>query len=82
MRELGLNVDLLHAILLLIELVVDLVEVLHANTVSNHLQRVDLAFLDHLKKLLPVEVDRCLSVADQADTALHQRANVEVVGLW
>lgn len=81
LREAGLDVDLLHTVLLLVELVVDLVEILHADTVSDHLQRVNLAFLDVLEQLLPVEVDGCLSVANQADTTLHQRANVEVVGL-
>lgn len=81
-RKLGLDEDLLHAILLLVEHVVNLFEVLDVDTVGHHLQGIDLALLDHLQKLLPVEVDGCLSVADKADTTLHQRANVEVVGLW
>jgi hypothetical protein len=72
LRELGLAVDLLHAIILLIEGVVDLGHILDADTVSNHLQGVDLALLDHLEELLPVEMDGCLSVTDEADTALHQ----------
>lgn len=81
LRELGLDVHLLHAILLLLKHVVDLGKILHGDTVGNHLQGVNLALLNHLEKLLPVEVDGSLSVADEANTALHQRANVEVVGL-
>jgi len=72
LRELGRAEDLLHAIILLVKGVVDLGHVLDADTVGDHLQGVDLAFLDHLEKLLPVEVDGCLSVANKADTALHQ----------
>jgi hypothetical protein len=72
LRELGLAVDLLHAIILLVECIVDLGHVLDADTVGDHLHGVDLALLDHFEKLLPVEVDGCLSVADKADTALHQ----------
>jgi hypothetical protein len=71
-RELGLAEDLLHAVLLLVEAVVDLGHILHGDTMGDHLQGVDLAFLDHLQEFLPVEVDGCLSVTDKADTALHQ----------
>jgi len=72
LRELGRAEDLLNAIILLVKGVVDLGHVLDADTVGDHLQGVDLAFLDHLEKLLPVEVDGCLSVTDEADTTLHQ----------
>ena len=72
LRELGCAEDLLHAILLLVKGVVYLGHVLDADAVGDHLQGVDLAFLDHLEKLLPVEVDGCLSVADKTNTALHQ----------
>lgn len=72
---------LLHAILLLLELVVDLVEVLERDAVADHLERVDLPVLDHLEERLPVEVHGCLAVADEADAALHERADVEVVAL-
>jgi len=79
--ELGLDVDLLHTVFLLVELVVDLVEILDTNSVGNHLERVDLTALNLLKKLLPVEVDWSLTVTNEANTTLHERANVEVVGL-
>lgn len=72
LRELGLAEDLLHAIVLLVEGVVNLGHILDADTVGDHLQGVNLALLDHLEKLLPVEVDGCLSVTDKTDTALHQ----------
>lgn len=78
---LGLNKDFLHGILLLVELVVHLVEILKTDTMREHLGRVQLAILNHLQKLLPIFDDRGLTVADEADTALHQGANVEVVGL-
>ena len=51
---LGLNKDLLHAILLLLELVVDFVQVFKANTVGDHLHGGDLLVLNHLQERLPV----------------------------
>jgi len=49
--------------------------------VGDHLERVDLAALDLLEEHLPVEVNRGLTVTDEADTALHESTDVEVVGL-
>lgn len=80
-REFGLDKDLLHAILLLLELVVNLVEVLNTNSVGDHLERVDPAALDLLEKVLPVKLNWGLTVADEANTALHDGTNVKVVGL-
>ena len=48
---------------------------------ADHLERIDLALLDHLQERLPVQVDGRLAVTNEADTALHQGADVEVVGL-
>lgn len=79
--EPGLDKDLLHVVLLLVEGVVHLIEVLEANAVGNHLHRCDLLILDHLEERFPVEVDGCLAVANEADAALHEGADVEVVGL-
>lgn len=76
-----LDEHFLHARLPLVELVVDLVEVLDAHAMRNHPKWIDLARLDHLEELLPVKVDWRLPVADKADTAVHQAADIEVVGL-
>jgi len=79
--ELGLHKHLLHAILFLLELVVNLVQVFDAHSVGHHLQRVNFARLNLLEKFVPVQMDWCLSVTDEANTTLHKRADVEVVGL-
>ena len=65
----------------LVEDVVDGVELGDVDPVGEHHERVGLAFLDHGEKFFPVEVDRGLTVADEANTTLHERADVEVVGL-
>lgn len=70
-RVLGLHKDLLQAILVLVELVVDLGQVLQGNPVRNHLQGIDLAPLYLLHELLPVLVDRCLAVSDEPNASLH-----------
>ena len=48
---------------------------------AEHLERIDLVLLDHFKEFVPVKLNGCLSVSDQANTTFHQGANVEVVGL-
>lgn len=78
---LRLDEDLLQAVLVLVELVVDLIQVLETDAVRHHLQRIELALLDLLHELVPVLVDWSLTIANEADTTLHQRADVEVVGL-
>lgn len=78
---LGLDKDLLQAVLVLVELVVDLVEIVELDAVRNHLQRVQLALLDLPQKFLPVLVDGRLSISNETNSTLHQRSNVEVVGL-
>ena len=65
----------------LVEYVVNEVELLHQYTVAEHLQWIGLAVPDHLEELLPVEMDGCLAVAHEFNAALHQGADVEVVGL-
>jgi hypothetical protein len=52
--ELGLDKDLLHAILLLLECVVYIGQVLETDAVGDHLHGCDFLVLDHLAKLLPV----------------------------
>lgn len=42
---------------------------------------VEFAVLDHFEQGLPVHVHGSLAVADEADAALHEGADVEVVGL-
>lgn len=78
---LGLHKNLLDTIFVVFELVVNLVEVLQADTVGNHLKRIQLPGLYVLHQLLPVQVNWRLPVTDQSDTALHQGSDVEVVCL-
>lgn len=80
-REFRLNEDLLHAILLLVKLVIGLVNLRDIDAMRDHLERVNLATVDHLAELIPVLVDGGLAVADEADATLHQGADVEVVGV-
>lgn len=80
--EPGLGEDLLHAVLAAVEDGVDLVEVLEADAVGDHLQGVEVTGLDHGQQVVPVLVHGGLAVADQADAAFHEGADVEVVGLF
>ena len=63
------------------ELVVDFVQLLELDAMRDHLQRINVTLLDQFEQLFPVHVHRHLSVADEADTMFHQRADVEVVSL-
>ena len=65
-------------LLSLLELVIDLVQILDPDTMGHHLQRIDLAALNALEEVFPVEVDGCLAIADEADSTLHERACSEV----
>jgi hypothetical protein len=82
-REAVLRLDkhLLHTVLLLVEGMVYGSQVLETHAVRDHLHGGDLLVLNHLEERFPVFVDRCLAVADKADTALHEGTDVEVVGL-
>ena len=80
-RELGLDKDLLHALHTLIVFRVNLVHLLHLDPVGDHVEGLELAGLDLLEQVFPVEMDGGLAVADEADAALHYRADVEVIGL-
>jgi hypothetical protein len=73
-REASLDVDLLHAIVLLVEVVVHFGHVLDANTVCDHLEGINLALLNLIEQFVPVLVDGSLAVTDEADTAFHQGA--------
>lgn len=70
--KLGLHKDLLHPIFLFLEFVVDLVQLVHAHPVGDHLQRIDLAAFDHAAELLPIHVNWSLTVANQPDPAFHE----------
>ena len=63
------------------ELVVDPVQLLELDAMRDHLQRINVTLLDQFEQLFPVHVHRPLSVADEADTMFHQRADAEVVSL-
>jgi len=80
-RELGLDKDLLHGVLLGVKLVVGLVNVLETHSVRDHLIRIELALADLDEELLPVLVHRCLAVSDESNATLHERPDVEVVRL-
>lgn len=71
-RMLRLNENLLEAVLMIIELVVNLVQILEANAVGNHLKGFQLALLDLLHQFVPVLVYGCLTVANQSNSSLHQ----------
>ncbi len=45
-----------------------------------HNPRVRFPLPNHLKQLLPIQMHGRLAVADEADAALHEGADVEVVG--
>ena len=79
--EFCLHKDFLHAICSLVEDVVDEVHLLHQDTVSEHGVWVCLALLDHFEKFFPVEVDRRLTITNETDATLHNRADIEVVSL-
>lgn len=80
-REFRLDKHLLHVILLCFKFVVHLIQVLQPHPVRHHLHWVQLAALDHGQQLSPVLVYGSLTVADKADAALHERADIEVVCL-
>ena len=65
----------------LIKDLVDGIDLGDIHAMTEHHKGVCLALLNHGEKFLPVEVDGSLTVTDEADTALHQGADVEVVGL-
>lgn len=70
----------IHLLFPILELVVHLVEVFHSYAVSYHLQWIDLALLNALQEVFPVEVDGSLAVTDESNASLHHRADVEVIG--
>lgn len=80
-REPRLDKDLLHPVLVPLELVVHLVEVVERDAVRNHLQRVQRAAAHLFEEAAPILVHGGLAVADEADAALHEGADVEVVCL-
>jgi hypothetical protein len=73
-RDASLDEDLLHAIILLIEVVVHLGHVLDADTVCDHLEGINLSLLNLVEQFVPVLVDGSLAVTDESDTAFHQGA--------
>ena len=79
--EFGLYKDFLDIVRSLIELLIQDIHFFYLDSVSEHLIDVDLILLNHLKKFLPVHMYRCLAVTDQADAALHQGSDVEVIRL-
>ena len=64
-----------------VELLINLRHIINPNTMGHHSQGIGLALADHLQKRFPVQMDGGLTISDEADTALHKRANVEVIGL-
>lgn len=79
---LRLDKDLLQTVLVLVEFVIDLVQIVEQDSVRDHLQRIQLSILDLLHEMLPVLVHWGLTVTNKANTALHQRPDVEVICLW
>jgi len=80
-RELGLHKDLLHPRHALVELLVYDVELLEQDAVADHVERLELAALDHLEQMLPILMDGRLAVALEHDAAFHEGADVEMVCL-
>ena len=56
--------------------------IVELDAMGEHGQRIGFAVSDHLEDCVPVFVHGGLAVADEADSALHYGADVEVVGLW
>lgn len=78
----GLNEDLDNTGVSLVKLLVELGEILNWHSVSD--QRSNIKLLGHdviVENLLPVKVDGGLSISDESHTLLHERTNVEVVGV-
>jgi hypothetical protein len=73
-REASLGEDLLHAIVLLVEVVIHLGHVLDADTVCNHLEGINLSLLNLVEQFVPVLVNGSLAVTDESDTTFHQGA--------
>ncbi len=65
--ELGLDKDLLEIICSLVEFLVDNVHIFDGATVGKHHQGVQRSVLNHL----PVKMNWCLAITDQANAALH-----------
>ena len=79
--ELGLHKDLLHALFSSIIELVDLLKLINLDSVGDHVQCIQGTILKLLQQILPIQLYWCLSIADEANTALHQGTDVEVVGL-
>lgn len=78
----SLHKHLLHTRVPLVKLPVELREILKADTVSDDVTDVEFARDDVVvEDLMPVEMDRRLSVPDEPDTLLHESTDVEVVGV-
>lgn len=80
-RELGLHKDLLHSRHALVELLVHDIKLLEQDAVTDHVERLELAALDHLEQMLPILLNGRLAVAFEHDAAFHEGADVEMVCL-
>ena len=78
--ELGLDEDFLDSNLPGIEPAIQLLHLLEAHAMRQHAVWIQRAVLELLQQVLPIQVHRRLAVPNQPDAALHQAADVEVVG--
>lgn len=61
----------------LIELLVQLIRILQIYPMSDKRRHVDFALDNHLQNVRPIFLNRALAVTDEADAALHERADVD-----
>lgn len=81
-RELRLDKYFLHPILLIFKFIIHLCQVVHEDSMTYHLQRINFPALYHFQKLLPVQVDWGLAITNEPNTSLHKSTNIEMIGLY
>lgn len=82
MAKPSLNKALHQPLLSLLQNLITLSNIIYRKSMSKHNRRVHFASLDPVEDVLPVFVDWRLAAPDELDTALHDGADVEVVGVY
>ena len=80
-RKFSLDETLLYAISALVEFLVHNVDLGKIKAVTQHDTRIELALLKKFEQVLPVEVYRCLAVANKAHATFHQGTDIEMIRL-
>lgn len=77
-----LNKHLLNTRLSLVEQTVDFLHISHVEAMGDHVQGLNFVGLNEFEEMIPVFVDGSLTITDQADAGLHERADIEMVALF